>query len=74
MDIQMPIMDGLEATRIIRQTEGFPRLPIIGVTANGDLESRSGAKEAGMDGFVTKPMKIMDLKLAVGRVMKHQEF
>ena len=60
MDMQMPEMDGLEATRRIRQQELQqiqPRLPIIAVTANAMQEDRVRCFEAGMDDFLAKPLK-----------------
>ncbi|NEP83991.1 MAG: response regulator [Okeania sp. SIO3B3] len=62
MDMQMPEMDGLEATRILHQrysTELCPR--IIAVTANAMLEDRNKCLEAGMSDFISKPIKIQEL-------------
>jgi CheY-like chemotaxis protein len=57
MDIQMPVMDGIEATRMIRNHEGEhgSRIPIIAVTANGLFQCRQECLEVGMDGYVVKP-------------------
>ncbi|MFQ5699495.1 MAG: response regulator [Myxococcota bacterium] len=58
MDWQMPEMDGLEATRIIREREkSTPRqTPIVGLTANATQQDRERCFEAGMDGYLTKPI------------------
>jgi PAS domain S-box-containing protein len=61
MDCQMPVMDGYEATRSIRQQEalqGLPRRPIIAVTAHSLEEERLQCIEAGMDGYLTKPISM----------------
>ncbi len=55
MDISMPLMDGLEATRYIRQTPEIRDLPIIFLTAFDTKEFRQRAGDAGGDGYLTKP-------------------
>jgi len=58
MDVQMPVMDGLQATRLIRQqlpTERQPR--ILAMTANVLVEDRTACTKAGMDGYLTKPVR-----------------
>jgi len=54
MDIKMPIMDGLEATKIIRKDH--PDLPIIALTANAYESDRESAFEAGCNDFIAKPV------------------
>ncbi|MEX8495350.1 PAS domain S-box protein [Sphaerotilus sp.] len=55
MDIHMPVMDGFEATRIIRRTLCRTGLPILALTAGVTSDERDGAQAAGMDDFITKP-------------------
>jgi PAS domain S-box-containing protein len=58
MDIQMPEMDGFEATRLLRLKSGWTRqVMIIGLTANADEKTRKDCTEAGMDGMITKPIR-----------------
>jgi CheY-like chemotaxis protein len=57
MDVHMPASDGIEATRRIRAAEAEgPRTPIIALTADALSEDRDACLEAGMDGFLTKPL------------------
>lgn len=62
MDIQMPVMDGLEATRRIRLDERFKDLPIVAMSAGVTLDEQARCEEVGMTGFVGKPIDSAELK------------
>ncbi|MFN3613771.1 MAG: ATP-binding protein [Rubrimonas sp.] len=70
MDAQMPVMDGEEATRAIREHEraaGLPRTPVIALTANVMTSMQDGYREAGMDDFVSKPFRTEALFETIAR-------
>lgn len=71
MDIQMPIMDGYEATRIIRglPDERLARIPIIAMTANAFAEDRKRAISAGMNAHVAKPVGIDTLRSVMSEIL-----
>ena len=71
MDIQMPIMDGYTATGAIRALKGNPNasLPILAMTANAFNEDKWRAKEAGMNGHLSKPFNIADVIRTIHEVL-----
>jgi len=70
MDVQMPVMDGLEAIRIIRTSEQSSRqhLPIIALTAHAMKGDRERCLDAGADEYLTKPIRTTELFAAVARI------
>ncbi len=72
MDIQMPIMDGYEATRQIRAIDNpeLSNIPIVAMTANAFDEDKKAAFEAGMNGHVAKPIDIPKLMELLGEILK----
>jgi PAS domain S-box-containing protein len=73
MDVQMPVMDGMEATRQIRLAEAglaeHAHVPIIAMTANAMVGDREQCLEAGMDGYATKPIRMPELEAEIARVL-----
>ena len=66
----MPVMDGLEATRRIRELEaGGQRTPIVALTANAMMGQLERCLEAGMDDYLTKPLDITRLQDVLDRFM-----
>jgi len=74
MDVQMPEMSGLEATKKLRALwpDGPQRPWIIAITANAMTEDREQCLAAGMDDYLSKPIKLDELKVVLGRRQQHQ--
>lgn len=70
MDIQMPIMDGYEATKELRRLGN--RTPIIAMTANAFSEDRKKAKDVGMDGYIPKPIDVNKLVSTIMNILSDQ--
>ncbi len=75
MDVQMPIMNGYEATKAIRQLEreDAKTIPIIAMTANAFAEDVKEAKEAGMNEHIAKPIDMGIVKRTLGKYLKEKE-
>jgi signal transduction histidine kinase/CheY-like chemotaxis protein len=68
MDVQMPVLDGLGATRLIRSTPQLHDLPVIALTAGAFKAQEDAAKAAGMTGFLSKPF---DVDVAIALILKN---
>jgi len=69
MDIQMPIMDGYEATRIIKSDDRFRSIPIVALTAHAMKGDEQKVRDAGCDGYLTKPVDIDELLREVNQYL-----
>lgn len=71
MDIQMPVMNGYEATGAIRalKNKELAKIPVLAMTANAFVEDIQTAKDAGMDGHIAKPIDIPDMMQQLARVI-----
>jgi CheY-like chemotaxis protein len=68
MDCQMPILDGLESTRIIRKCgKQYSSIPIVALAASAVEGDEQTCRDAGMDGYVANPVRIQQIKSAIGR-------
>ena len=74
MDIQMPNINGYTATKMIRGLkDSKAQIPIIAMTANAYEEDRQKAHEAGMNGFIAKPLDVDEMIRVLGEIMKTGE-
>ena len=72
MDVQMPVLDGLTATRLIRSDLGLTALPILALTAGGLADQQAAAREAGANAVLTKPLDLEQLTTTLLRWVKRQ--
>ncbi len=75
MDIQMPLMDGYKATTIIRSFENkdLAEIPIVALTANAFIEDRFKAFEYGMNGYLTKPIKLKEVCETISSILDAEQ-
>ena len=72
MDVQMPVLDGIETTRLLRQIYGVSDLPIVALTADAQQATQQACLAAGMDDFLIKPFSLADLAPLVARLCKRE--
>jgi CheY-like chemotaxis protein len=69
MDINLPTLDGLGATRRIRETEGLRDVPVVAITAFGTEGFQRAAYDAGISGYLTKPLDFDRMHLLIARLL-----
>jgi len=69
MDLSLPVIDGLAATRAIRKLDGFGKVPIIAVSAHDTSDFQADAITAGCDSYITKPIDFSQLELLISRLL-----
>ena len=70
MDLQLPGLGGLEATRRLRESEETAAIPIVAVTAHAMVGDDAKALAAGCDGFITKPINVREFTASVARFLE----
>jgi two-component system, cell cycle response regulator DivK len=73
MDLQLPRLDGLEATRLMRADPRLADIPILAVTAHAMKGDDDKAREAGCDGFITKPIQVREFAATVAEFLKRSK-
>ena len=69
MDIRMPVMDGIEATQILKTDPGTRNIPVLALTAHAMKGDKERILEVGCDGYITKPVDIRNLRKKVGEYL-----
>ena len=72
-DVMMPVMDGLELTKKLKDDPNYQHLPIILLTAKTQEEDRAEALQIGADSYVTKPFKLSDLELRINNIVENRQ-
>ncbi len=69
MDLSLPVIDGLAATRAIRKLDGLEQVPIVAVSAHDTSDFQAEALAAGCNGYITKPIDFSQLELLIARLL-----
>jgi len=73
MDIRMPVMDGIEATRIIKSDKELAKIPIIALTASALVSDREKIMKTGFDGFISKPVQYNNLFFELSKLLPYKK-
>ncbi len=69
MDLSLPVIDGLAATRAIRKLDGLGKVPIVAVSAHDTSDFQSDALAAGCNSYITKPIDFSELEVLIARLL-----
>jgi len=69
MDLSLPVIDGLAATRAIRKLEGLGHVPIVAVSAHDSSDFQADALAAGCNSYITKPIDFSQLEVLIARLL-----
>ena len=69
MDLSLPVIDGLAATRLIRKLPGFEKVPIIAVSAHDTADFQNDALAAGCNDYITKPIDFGELEKLIAKLL-----
>ena len=69
MDLSLPVIDGLAATRAIRKLDGLGSVPIVAVSAHDTSDFKSDALAAGCNSYITKPIDFSQLEILIARLL-----
>lgn len=72
-DVMMPVMDGIELTKWIKDSEDYSQLPVVMLTAKTQDEDKNEAYRAGADAYVTKPFNLSDLQLRIDNIIANRQ-
>jgi len=72
-DVMMPVMDGIELTRTIKDSDDYAQLPVVMLTAKTTEEEQNIGYETGADAYITKPFRMGDLQLRIDNIIKNRE-
>ncbi len=72
-DVMMPVMDGIELTRMIKESDDYAQLPVVMLTAKTTDEDKNVGYETGADAYITKPFRMGDLQLRVESIIRNRE-
>ena len=72
MDVQMPVLDGMETTRLIRRDARWKNLPVLALTAHAMTGDRERCLDAGMNGYISKPVQTSQLLAAIDKTLAAQ--